>query len=62
MQRYGMQKIHTYIDNENALQHIHKLEELLRTAKKIRDKGGCVVIEGSNDTVITAYNYSKIKH
>lgn len=40
---------------------IEELETKLRIVKKILDKGGCVVVEGSEDAVITAYNY-KLKH
>lgn len=40
---------------------IEELETKLRIAKKILDKGGCVIVEGSGDAVITAYNY-RIKH
>jgi hypothetical protein len=40
---------------------IEELEAKLRVAKKILDKGGCVVVEGNEDAVITAYNY-KLKH
>jgi hypothetical protein len=62
MQRYFMQKTQSYIDNENSLQYIQQLERELKTARKIRDKGGCVIVEGSNDVIITVYNYSKTKH
>lgn len=50
--------------NSNSTPVIAMIEELeakLRVAKKILDKGGCVVVEGSEDAVITAYNY-KLKH
>lgn len=62
MQRYATQKTQTYIDNEITLKQLNELNDLLRTAKKIRDKGGCVVVEGSGGVVITAYNYTKTKH
>jgi hypothetical protein len=61
MQKQVIQKTSNYVDNENALQFILALEEKLRVAKKVRDKGGCVVVEGSEDAVITTYNY-KVKH
>lgn len=36
---------------------IREFEDKLRTAKKICDKGGCVVVE-SADAVVTAYNFT----
>jgi len=50
-----------YIDSQYAQQLIQELESKLRIAKKILDKGGCVVVEGNEDAVITAYNY-QVKH
>lgn len=44
------------LDKKNAQQLIRKLEEKLRTAKKILDKGGCVVVEVDN-AILTTYNY-----
>lgn len=44
------------LDRKHAQRLIRELEEKLRTAKKILDKGGCVVVEADN-TVVTTYNY-----
>lgn len=48
------------LDKKHAQQLIHELEEKLRTAKKILDKGGCVVVEADN-AILTTYNYQS-KH
>jgi hypothetical protein len=48
------------LDKKHALQLIRELEEKLRTAKKILDKGGCVVVEADN-AILTTYNYQS-KH
>lgn len=48
------------LDKKHAQKLIHELEEKLRTAKKIRDKGGCVVVEADN-AILTTYNYQS-KH
>jgi len=45
------------LDRKHAQQLVLELEEKLRTAKKILDKGGCVVVE-SGEAVLTTYNYS----
>ena len=50
----------SYLDRKLAMQLVRELEEKLRVAKKILDKGGCVVVEGT-DAVITTYNY-QVKH
>lgn len=44
------------LNRKHAQELIRELEEKLRTAKKILDKGGCVVVEADN-TVVTTYNY-----
>lgn len=44
------------LNRKRAQELIHELEEKLRTAKKILDKGGCVVIEADN-AILTTYNY-----
>ena len=46
----------TYLNRKNAMQLVRELEEKLRIAKKILDKGGCVVVEGA-DAIVTTYNY-----
>lgn len=43
------------LNKRHAQQLIRDLEEKLRTAKKIVDKGGCVVVEADN-AILTAYN------
>lgn len=43
------------LDKKHAQQVIWELEEKLRTAKKILDKGGCVVVEADN-AILTTYN------
>lgn len=43
------------LNRKHAQELIRELEEKLRTAKKIMDKGGCVVVEADN-TVVTTYN------
>ena len=48
------------LDKKHAQQLIRELEEKLRTAKKILDKGGCVVVEADN-AILTTYNYQS-KH
>lgn len=48
------------LDKKRAQQLIRELEEKLRTAKKILDKGGCVVVEADN-AILTTYNYQS-KH
>jgi hypothetical protein len=45
-----------YLDKKHAHQLVRELEEKLRIAKKILDKGGCVVVEAS-DAILTTYNY-----
>ena len=40
----------TYLDRNQALKLVRELEERLRVAKKILDKGGCVVVEGTDDS------------
>lgn len=44
------------LNRKRAQELIRELEEKLRTAKKILDKGGCVVIEADN-AILTTYNY-----
>lgn len=48
------------LDRKHAQQLILELEVKLRTAKKILDKGGCVVVE-VGDSILTTYNYQS-KH
>lgn len=48
------------LDKKHAQRLIRELEEKLRTAKKILDKGGCVVVEADN-AILTTYNYQS-KH
>lgn len=50
----------SFLDKKHAQQLVRDLEEKLRTAKKIMDKGGCVVVE-AEDAVLTTYNYQS-KH
>lgn len=45
------------LDKKRTQQLINELEEKLRIAKKILDKGGCVVVE-ANNIILTTYNYS----
>ena len=49
-----------YLDKKHAQQLVRELEEKLRTAKKICDKGGCVVVEADN-SILTTYNFQS-KH
>ena len=51
----------TFLDKKRAQRLVRELEQQLRVAKKIVDKGGCVVVEGADDVIITTYNY-QIKH
>lgn len=44
------------LNRKRAQELIRELEEKLRTAKKILDKGDCVVIEADN-AILTTYNY-----
>lgn len=48
------------LNKKHAQQLIHELQEKLRTAKKILDKGGCVVVEAEN-TILATYNFQS-KH
>jgi hypothetical protein len=43
------------VDRNESRRIIEALEEELRLAKRVLDKGGIAVVEGA-DTVITAYN------
>jgi len=43
------------LNRKHAQELIRELEEKLRIAKKILDKGGCVVIEADN-AILTTYN------
>lgn len=45
-----------FLDRKHAQRLVRELEDKLRTAKKILDKGGCVVVEGG-EAVLTTYNY-----
>lgn len=45
-----------FLDRNHAQKLIRTLENKLRTAKKIADKGGCVVVEADN-AIVTTYNY-----
>jgi RNA binding exosome subunit len=45
------------LDRKTSLKLIDELNEQLRLAKQVLDKGGVTVVEG-DDTVITAYNVS----
>jgi hypothetical protein len=51
----------TYLNRKHAQQLVRELEEKLRVAKKVLDKGGVVVVEGDDDAIITTYNY-QVKH
>ncbi len=54
---YGeVQQDKAVLDKKHAQRLVRELEEKLRIAKKILDKGGCVVVEADN-TVVTTYNY-----
>ena len=54
---YGQLEQDKAILNRKHVQElIRELEQKLRTAKKILDKGGCVVIEADN-AILTTYNY-----
>lgn len=54
---YGQLEQDKAVSNRKRAQElIRELEEKLRTAKKILDKGGCVVIEADN-AILTTYNY-----
>ena len=44
-----------YLNKRQTLKLIRELEEKIRTAKKICDKGGCVVVETDN-SILTTYN------
>lgn len=44
------------LDRKNTDRMIEQLENELRVAKKIRDKGGIVVV-ADEDALITVYNY-----
>lgn len=48
------------LNRKHAQELIRELEEKLRIAKKILDKGGCVVVEADN-AILTTYNYAS-KH
>lgn len=49
-----------YLDRNHTLQLVTELDAKLKIAKKILDKGGCVVVE-SGAAVVTTYNY-RTKH
>ena len=54
--RYGRVEGDTHIlDRNESRRIIEQLEEELRLAKRVMDKGGVTVVEGG-DTLITAYN------
>jgi len=52
------------LNRKHAQALIRELEEKLRTAKKILDKGGCVVIEADNAILTTTTHQSSevIRH
>lgn len=49
------------LDRNESRRLIDALEEELRLAKRVLDKGGVTVVEGE-DTVITAYNLNSRRH
>lgn len=51
----------TVLSKNTTRRLVRELEEKLRTAKKILDKGGCVVVE-SEDVIVTTYNFTPKKH
>lgn len=56
--RHGRVEGHKHIlDRNESRRLIDALEEELRLAKRVLDKGGVTVVEG-DDTLITAYNVS----
>jgi len=60
--RHGRVEGDKYVLDRNASRRlIDALEEELRLAKKVLDKGGVTVVEG-DDVVITAYNASTPVH
>lgn len=50
-----IEKDKTFINKKQAQLLVRELEEKIRTAKKICDKGGCVVVETDN-SILTTYN------
>ena len=48
------------VDRKESRRIIESLEEELRLAKRVMDKGGIAVVEGG-DTLITAYNLAPRK-
>ena len=55
---YGVVKGDRWVLNRKEVDKtIKQLEATLRTARKLRDKGGVVVV-ADNESVITAYNYN----
>src|SRR3970040_446574 len=60
--RHGRVEGDKYVLDRNASRRlIDELEEELRLAKKVLDKGGVTVVEG-DDVVITAYNVETPRH
>jgi len=60
--RHGRVEGDKYVLDRNASRRlIDALEEELRLAKKVLDKGGVTVVEG-DDVVITAYNVETPVH
>ena len=49
-----------FLDRNQTIQLVNDLDTKLKIAKKIMDKGGCVVVE-SGSAVVTTYNY-QTKH
>ena len=47
----------TFLDRNQTIKLVNDLDAKIKTARKILDKGGCVVVEGG-DAVVTTYNYS----
>jgi hypothetical protein len=43
------------LNKRQAQKLVRELEEKIKTAKKICDKGGCVVVEADN-SILTTYN------
>ena len=43
------------LNRKQAQKLVRELEEKIKTAKKICDKGGCVVVEAGN-SIVTTYN------